>query len=178
MIYRVMDKTPDCGPEVFIAPDASVMGDVTIGADTSIWFGCVVRGDVHHIRIGERCNIQDLSVLHVTGGRFPLLLEDCVSVGHRALLHGCTLRRWSFVGMGATIMDDAELGEYAMLAAGSLLPPGKKIPPRMLAMGSPARVVREITPEEEAMFQRTIERYVELKKVYRSPDFVALRNDA
>ncbi|MBE7438317.1 MAG: gamma carbonic anhydrase family protein [Spirochaetales bacterium] len=171
MIYRVMDKSPQIGEGVFIAPDASVMGDVVIGPETSIWFGCVVRGDVHHIRLGERCNIQDLSLLHVTGGRFPLLMEDCVSVGHRALLHGCTLRRWSFVGMGAIVMDDAELGEWAMLAAGSLLPPGKKIPPRMLAMGSPARVVREITEEEEAMFRRTIDRYVELKKNYLSPEF-------
>lgn len=167
MIYEIGDLKPKLAPDVFVAPDAQVMGDVEIGTGSGIWFGCVVRGDVHSIRIGENTNVQDLSMLHVTGGKYSLNIGNNVTMGHRVTVHGCTLRDNSFVGIGATMMDNSELGEFALLAAGALLTPGKKVPPRMVAMGSPAKVVREITPEEEAMILNIPKKYTELRERYR-----------
>ncbi len=170
MIYNYKDLQPKLAPDVFVAPDAWVIGDVEIGAGSSVWFGSVVRGDVHYIRIGENTNIQDHSVLHVTGGKFALEIGNNVTLGHRVTVHGCTLRDHAFVGIGATVLDNCEIGEFGFLAAGALLTPGKKIPPRMVAMGSPAKVVREITPEEEAMMIRTAEKYRNLGRDYRDPE--------
>tara|TARA_Y100001972_G_scaffold116442_1_gene154290 strand:- start:16 stop:555 length:540 start_codon:yes stop_codon:yes gene_type:complete len=168
MIYELGDLKPQLAPDVFVAPDAQVIGDVKIGTGSGIWFGCVVRGDVHYIQIGENTNVQDLSMLHVTGGKYPLVIGNNVTLGHRVTVHGCTLKDHSFVGIGATVMDDCELGEFALLGAGALLPPGKKIPPRMLAIGTPAKVVREITPEEEQMILNIPVKYRELRERYRA----------
>jgi carbonic anhydrase/acetyltransferase-like protein (isoleucine patch superfamily) len=167
MIYELGELSPRLAPDVFIAPDARVIGDVTIGAGSGVWFGCVVRGDVHFIEIGENTNVQDLSMLHVTGGKFPLRIGNNCTLGHRVTVHGCNLRDHAFVGIGATVMDDCEIGEFGLLAAGALLTPGKKIPPRMVAMGSPAKVVREITPEEEQMILNIPVKYRELRDRYR-----------
>ncbi len=167
MIYELGELKPQLAPDVFVAPDAQVIGDVKIGSGSGIWFGCVVRGDVHYITIGENTNVQDLSMLHVTGGKFPLVIGNNCTLGHRVTLHGCVLRDYAFVGIGATVMDDCEMGEYSLLAAGALLTPGKKIPPRMVAMGSPAKVVREITPEEEAMIRNIPAKYTALRERYR-----------
>ncbi|MCR9143066.1 MAG: gamma carbonic anhydrase family protein [bacterium] len=167
MIYELDDLKPKLAPDVFVAPDAQVIGDVKIGTGSGVWFGCVVRGDVHYITIGENTNVQDLSMLHVTGGKFPLIIGNNCTLGHRVTLHGCTLRDYAFVGIGATAMDDTEMGEFSLLAAGALLTPGKKIPPRMVAMGSPAKVVREITPEEEAMIRNIPAKYTALRERYR-----------
>jgi len=171
MIYSLEDIKPEFAEGVFIAPSADIIGDVKIKKDSSIWFGCVIRGDVNYIRIGECCNIQDMSMIHVTNGKFPTILGDHVSLGHRVTLHGCILYDYSFIGMGATVMDGCEIGEFAFLAAGSLLTPGKKIPPGMMAMGSPAKVIREITAEEKALILRTSENYKNYKNRYLQDSF-------
>ena len=166
-IHSWQGHEPQLAPDVWIAPDAKVIGQVSIATGSSIWFGCVVRGDVEPISIGSNTNVQDLSLLHVTGGKFPLEIGSHCTLGHRATLHGCVLRDYAFVGIGATVLDGCELGEFALLAAGSLLPPGKKIPPFSLAMGIPAKVVRKITSEEEQMIKRSAQRYSQLKENYR-----------
>jgi carbonic anhydrase/acetyltransferase-like protein (isoleucine patch superfamily) len=171
MIYRFEQHTPQIAPDVFIAPDATVIGQVRIGAGSGVWFGSLVRGDVHSIDIGEHTNIQDHCVLHVTGGKFALRIGNHCTLGHRVTLHGCTLHDHAFMGIGSTVLDGCVIEEFGFLAAGSQLPPGKTIPSRMLAMGSPAKVVREITAEEEEMMRRTAVKYSELARVYRSANF-------
>lgn len=166
MLYTYRDTQPQIAAGVFIAPDAAVIGNVKIGAGSGVWFGCTVRGDVHHIEIGENTNIQDQSVLHVTGGKFPLIIGSGVTLGHRVTVHGCVIGDNAFLGIGSTVLDGCELGEYSFLAAGSLLPPGKKIPPRKLAMGAPAKILRDITDEEEEMMNRIRETYGRLRGEY------------
>jgi carbonic anhydrase/acetyltransferase-like protein (isoleucine patch superfamily) len=166
MIYEWNGMRPQIPDDVFIAPNSIVLGDVQIGKNSSIWFGSVVRGDVNYIRIGEGTNVQDLCILHVTEGKFPLIIGSYVTLAHRVTVHGCTVADHAFIGMEAVVMDGAELGEYSFLAAGSLLPPGKKIPPRMLAMGSPAKVIREINADEEAMMKSIPARYSARSKDY------------
>ena len=158
---------PTLGADVFIADTARVIGDVHLGDGTSIWYGTVVRGDVFHIRIGRRVNLQDLTVVHVTTGRHATLIEDDVSVGHRAIIHGATVRRGALIGMGATVMDGAEIGEQAMVGAGALVTPGTLIAPRTLALGSPAKPVRALRAEELAHMADTARHYVELAALYR-----------
>lgn len=167
---------PKIHPSSFVAPNAWVLGDVEMGEDCSIWFGSVVRGDVHKIRIGNRVNIQDMSLLHVTKDRFSLTIEDNVSLGHRVTLHGCHLKSHSFVGMGATIMDGVVLGEYSFVGAGSLVTPGKIIPPNVLLMGSPAKIVREISEAEKAIIENTYRNYVKYKANYESCNLVTNPN--
>jgi carbonic anhydrase/acetyltransferase-like protein (isoleucine patch superfamily) len=158
---------PRIHESAFVAPTATIIGDVEIGEDASIWFGTVVRGDVFHIRIGARSNVQDLTMVHVTTGRHATILEDDVTVGHRVTLHGCTLRRGCLVGMGATVMDEAEVGEWSLIGAGSLLTPGTKIPPGVLAFGSPCKVRRELTDAELENLRRSAPHYVNIAKSYR-----------
>ncbi len=177
MIYRLGNLTPQIAMDVFIAPDAQVIGNVSIGAGSGVWFGCVLRGDVHSITIGENCNIQDMSLLHVTGGKYPLTMGNNCTLGHRVTLHGCTLKDFAFIGIGSTVLDGCEIGEFAFLAAGSLLPPGKSIPPRMMAMGSPVKVIREITPQEEELIRSTAEKYRLRREEYRNPEnFVPIKS--
>lgn len=170
MIYRFKDKLPSIAPDVWIAPDAVVIGDVKIGAGSGIWFGTLVRGDVHSIEIGENTNVQDHSVLHVTGGKFALRIGNHCTLGHRVTVHGCTLKDHAFLGIGSTALDGSVIEEFGLLAAGSLLAPGKVVPARMVAMGTPAKVVREITPEEEEMIRSIPLKYRELKDVYRNSE--------
>ncbi len=158
--------TPTIGPRVFIADTARVIGDVHVGEDSSIWYGSVVRGDVHHIRVGARVNIQDLSVLHVTSGRYPTIVGDDVTVGHRAILHGCTIGARALVGMGATVMDQAVVGEESMVGAGALVTPGTIVEPRTLVIGSPARPKRPLTDEELRWLRASAGHYVELAATY------------
>lgn len=157
---------PIIGPGAFIAPGAIVIGEVEIGAAASIWFGSIVRGDVHWIRIGERTNVQDGCVLHVTRGAHPLLIEDRVTVGHGVVLHGCTLLPGSFVGMGARVLDGAVVGEGAMIGAGALVTPGAVVPPGTLALGVPARIVRPLTGEERTRIAASADRYVKYAEEY------------
>ena len=160
MIYPYKDKTPNIDPSVFIADYATITGDVTIGAETSVWFNTVIRGDVSPVIIGKKVSIQDLSCLHQSP-KFPLIIEDEVTIGHQVTLHSCTVRKGALIGMGSIILDGAEIGEGAFIGAGSLVPPGKKIPPNMLALGSPAKVVRELNDEDRADMERVVREYAE-----------------
>ena len=166
MLYAYKEKFPVLKEGVWIAPNSVLIGDVVLEKDVNVWFSCVIRGDVHSIRIGKNCNIQDMSMLHVTSNKFSLTMGDNCTLGHRVTLHGCTLEDYSFVGIGATVLDGCVLGEFSMIGAGSLVPPGKKIPPRCLALGVPAQVKREITQKEENLIKNTVEHYKTLKNYY------------
>jgi carbonic anhydrase/acetyltransferase-like protein (isoleucine patch superfamily) len=150
MIAHVMGKSPKIAASAFIAPSADVMGDVTIGEHASIWFQAVVRGDVHWIKIGDYTNVQDGCILHVTNGEAPLTIGARVTIGHKALLHGCTVGDDCLIGMGAILLDHVEVGAGSVVAAGALLPPGKKYPPGSLIIGAPAKALRPITEKERA----------------------------
>lgn len=157
---------PKIHETAFIAEDAVVIGDVEIGEDASVWYGSVVRGDVNFIRIGARTNIQDGTVVHVTSKTHSTILEEEITVGHRVTLHGCYVESGCLIGIGATLLDGVRVGRNSLVAAGSLLTPGTQIPPNSLAMGSPAKVTRELTPDELTYLQRSWQSYVELKKHY------------
>jgi carbonic anhydrase/acetyltransferase-like protein (isoleucine patch superfamily) len=167
MIYPFHGKQPNIHPSVFIADFATVTGDVTIGAESSVWFNTVIRGDVAPTIIGNKTNIQDLCVLHQSPDN-PLILEDNVTIGHQVTLHSCKIRKGALVGMGSIILDGAEVGEGAFIGAGSLLPPGKVIPPGMLALGRPAKVVRELTAEDKTDMERIVREYAEKGAYYKS----------
>lgn len=165
-IYRFGAKWPELGEAVFLAPGARVIGDVEIGAGSSIWFNCVVRGDVNSIRIGARSNLQDGSVIHVTTKTHQTRIGNDVLIGHMAMIHGCTLEDGAFVGMGATVMDGCVIESGGMLAAGSLLTPGKVIKSGQLWAGLAARYVRDLTPEEVRHNSEGLRGYVELAAEY------------
>ncbi len=167
MIYPFKDKNPKIDPSVYIADNAVVTGDVTIDEESTIWFSTVIRGDVAPTIIGKRCSIQDLSCIHQSPNN-PVIIEDEVTVGHQVTLHGCVIRKRALIGMGSIILDGAEIGEGAFVGAGSLVPPGKKIPPYSLAMGRPAKVVREVTAEDREDMDRIIREYVEKGQLYKS----------
>jgi carbonic anhydrase/acetyltransferase-like protein (isoleucine patch superfamily) len=173
MIMNFKHFTPTIGKNVFVAPSADVIGRVTIGEDSSIWFGVVVRGDVHYITIGERTSIQDLSMVHITHHKkddesdgYPTHIGNDVTVGHMVMLHGCTIEDACLIGMSATILDGAVIGKESIVGAGALVTKGKIFPPRSLIMGSPAKVVRELTDEEVAELYASAKRYVSFKNEY------------
>ncbi len=167
MVQPFRGVAPRIPADVFVAPSAVVIGDVEIGAGSSIWFHTVVRGDVHRIRIGARTNVQDACVLHVTGGRHPLDVGDDVSIGHRAVIHGCTVGHRVLVGMGAVVLDGARIGDDSLVGAGALVPEGVEFPPRSVLLGVPARRVREVTDAEVARIARTRDDYLDLSRRYR-----------
>lgn len=167
MIYPYKDKFPQIDPSVFIADYTTISGDVTIGAESSVWFNTVIRGDVSPTVIGNKVNIQDLCMLHQSPGK-TLLLEDEVTIGHQVTLHSCTIRKGALVGMGSVILDGAEVGEGAFVGAGSLVPPGKVIPPGMLALGRPAKVVRELREDDKIDMERIVREYAEKGAYYKS----------
>jgi carbonic anhydrase/acetyltransferase-like protein (isoleucine patch superfamily) len=154
-------KTPRIDPTVFLATSCVVVGDVELGPGASIWYGAVVRGDVNSIRIGARTNIQDLAVIHVTGGTHPTVIGDDVTVGHQAVLHGCTVKDRCLIGIGAIVLDGAVVGEEAMVGAGALVPPGMVVPPRSLVMGAPARVRRSLDDADVAGLRASAAHYVD-----------------
>lgn len=166
MIHSYKGMKPKIAATAFIADGAHIIGDVQIGEHSSVWFNCVLRGDVFPIRIGDHTNIQDGTIIHVTSDQFPTILGNCVTIGHGVILHGCQVRDGSLIGIGSIILDEAEIGEACLIAAGSLITPGTKIPPRSLVMGAPAKVRRELSPEEVARNQENWQHYVELKNVY------------
>ncbi len=168
MIREFRGKRPRIHPTVFIAEDALVLGDVEIGEGSSVWFGAIVRGDVHFIRIGARTNVQDGSVLHVTRERYPLVIGSDVTIGHRVTVHGCVVRDRCLIGMGATILDGAEVGEESVIAAGSLVPEGMRVPPRSVVMGLPGRVARAIRDADLNRIHRHAADYVKLAEEYRA----------
>lgn len=158
MLIQYKGNRPVLANNVYIAEGAKIIGQVAIGEYSSIWFNCVLRGDIESITIGKRTNVQDLSMLH-TNFNQPLVLEDDVSVGHSCVLHGCKIRKGSLIGMGAIVLNDAEIGENCLVGAGSLIPERKIFPPNSLIIGSPAKVVRELTPEEIKSMHDLSERY-------------------
>ncbi|WP_134700196.1 gamma carbonic anhydrase family protein [Ammoniphilus sp. YIM 78166] len=168
-ILPYMGKSPVIHDTVFLAKGSLVSGDVTIGKDSSIWYNTVIRGDIAPTIIGERTSIQDNSTLHQSPGN-PLIIEDEVTVGHNAVLHSCIVRQGALIGMGAIILDGAEIGEEAMIGAGSLVPPGKKIPPRCLAVGSPAKVIRELNEKDFAELKRIRQSYVDKGRYYKEAE--------
>jgi carbonic anhydrase/acetyltransferase-like protein (isoleucine patch superfamily) len=155
------DTSPRLHERVWVAPGAVLIGDVEIGADSSVFYGSVLRGDVERIRIGERTNIQDQATLHVSAGRFPTLLGNEITVGHRAVVHGCRVGDGALIGIGSIILDGAEIGENALIGAGAVVTPGSKIPAGMLAVGMPARVIRALDDEEIAQQRARTLRYVD-----------------
>ena len=168
-LYPFEGKRPVVHPTAFVAPGAQLIGDVEIGAEASIWYNCVLRGDVNRIRIGARTNIQDGTIVHVNAGRQSTLIGADVTVGHAAIVHACTLLDRAFVGMGATVLDGAVIEEGGVLAAGSVLPPGKRIGRLELWLGNPAKRVRVLAAEERAeRFDRTAPHYVELAGRHRA----------
>ncbi|MFP4535245.1 MAG: gamma carbonic anhydrase family protein [Spirochaetaceae bacterium] len=160
-------KRPTIDQTVFLADGVRIVGDVTIGGDSSVWYNAVIRGDIHYVRIGRGTNIQDLSVLHVTHETHPLEIGDQVTVGHGATLHGCTLRDRCLVGMGAIVLDGALVDEQAMVAAGAVVPPRMTVPSGSLVAGVPARVIRELTEKELAEFAASADRYVNYARKQR-----------
>jgi len=159
-------KTPKLGERVFVADGACIIGDVEIGDETGIWFNAVIRGDVNYVRIGSRTSIQDGAVCHVTLDLYPLLVGSDVTVGHRAVIHGCKIGDGCLIGMGAVILDDAEIGEQSIIAAGSVVAPRAKIPPRTLAVGAPAKPKRPVTAEELKEIEEGAAHYVKLAQSY------------
>lgn len=166
-------KTPEIDPTAFVAPGARLIGDVALGPEASIWYNCVLRGDVNRIRIGARTNVQDGSVIHVDSpapgapAGQPTIIGDDVLIGHLAMVHGCRLHDRAFVGLGAIVMDGCEIESEAMLAAGAMLTPGKRIPSGQLWAGRPAKYVRDLTPAEIAAQRQGIAHYVALAKAHR-----------
>ncbi|HEY2774204.1 MAG TPA: gamma carbonic anhydrase family protein [Candidatus Binatia bacterium] len=160
MIRPYLEITPRIAASAWIAPSADVIGDVEIGDGSSIWYASVVRGDVFPIRIGARTNVQDHCVLHVTHERHACILRDDITIGHRVVLHGCTVESRALVGIGAIVLDRVVIGEGALVAAGALVTPGTRVPPGMVAMGSPARIVREVTDAERAWMEESSRNYV------------------
>lgn len=167
-LYEIDGRAPRVPADVYLAPGSQVVGDVQLGADSTVWFNAVVRGDVQGVRIGARTNVQDLALVHVTTGRWPCELGDDVTVGHGAKLHGCRVAGLVMIGMGAVILDGAEVGEGSIVAAQSLVRVGFKVPPGTLVAGVPAVVKRELTEAERAEIRRSAQRYVELGRLYRS----------
>ncbi len=159
---------PAVHPTAWIDASAQVIGKVTVGARSSIWFNCVVRGDVHEIHIGDETNVQDLSCLHVLKDRFSLHLGNRVTVGHSVTLHGCKVSDLCLIGMGATVLDGAEIGEGCIVAAGALVAPGAVIPPGSMVVGSPGKVKRPITASERELLVKSAANYVEYSRQYRS----------
>ncbi|MCE1187741.1 MAG: gamma carbonic anhydrase family protein [Ignavibacteria bacterium] len=163
-IFNFKDKTPLLHESVFVAAGVRIIGDVTIGEDASIWFNTVIRGDVNFVKIGKLTNVQDGSVLHVTSGTAPLVIGEGVTIGHKACLHGCQINDYSLIGMGAIVLDNAIVEKNAMVAAGAVVRPGFIVPTGKLVAGIPAKIVRDLTPEEIAWFETSAHHYAEYAK--------------
>ncbi|MBW2476188.1 MAG: gamma carbonic anhydrase family protein, partial [Deltaproteobacteria bacterium] len=166
MIMPYESTVPLIDSSVFVADNATIIGDVTIGEDSSVWFNVVVRGDVNNIRIGDRSNIQDGSIVHVTHQKHPTRIGDDVTVGHSVTLHGCTVGNACLIGIGSILLDGVEVGDCSLVAAGSLVVPGSQIPPGSLVMGQPAKVVRPLTQLEQEDVLRHAENYVGYARKY------------
>jgi len=164
--YAPHGIAPRISEKAFIAPGAAVIGDVEIGEDSGVWFGCVVRGDVNYVRIGKRTNIQDGTVIHVTRKTGPTIIGSNITIGHAALLHACTLEDGCFIGMRATLMDGVVVESGAQIAAGALVTPNKRVPKGQLWAGSPAKYFRDLTEEEQRFIPISAENYVKHAREY------------
>jgi len=168
MIKSFQNLSPKIHESVFVADDAIIIGAVEIGAESSVWFGSILRGDVNHIRIGARTNVQDGSIIHVSRETHSTILEDEVTLGHRVTLHGCHIETGCLIGIGAIILDGVRVGKNSMVAAGSLITPNTQIPPRSLVMGSPAKVKRELGDDEVKDLEKFWRNYVSLSRIYQN----------
>lgn len=165
MIYAYNERIPAIDESSYVAENATVIGDVVLGAQASVWFGVVLRGDIEPIQVGARSNIQDNSVAHTSNG-YPVILGDDVTVGHKVTLHGCKIGNNCLIGMGAILLDGCEIGDNCFIGAGALVKQGQKIPDGSLVVGSPARVIRKLTQDDFKNIRRFSNRYVELVEAY------------
>jgi len=170
MIYEFLKRKPEFDDSVFVAPSADIIGDVTIGKQSSVWFNVTIRGDVNWIEIGERSNIQDNSCIHVMNQTGPTKIGDEVTVGHCAMIHGCTIHDRVLIGMNATILDEAVVESDCIVAAGSLVPPGKRLESGYLYMGSPVKKARKLSEEEFNSIPQYAANYVKYKRAYQQKD--------
>ncbi len=168
MLYDLKGTRPLLGKSVFVAPGAHVIGDVHLGDDASVWFGAVVRGDSMPIRIGARTNVQDNAVLHITSSEHGCILGDDVTVGHAAIVHGCTIGHRCLVGMGSVVLDGAVVGDDSFIAAGSLVTPGTIIPARSFVLGRPAKVARPVSERDLEGIRLAAQRYVEYAREFQT----------
>jgi carbonic anhydrase/acetyltransferase-like protein (isoleucine patch superfamily) len=160
LILPYQDKYPKIHESVLVADGAHVIGDVEIGKDSSIWFNTVVRGDVNYIRIGERTNIQDLTMVHVTYKKFPTFIGNDISIGHSAVIHGCRIDDFALIGIGAKILDDAHVSSFSLVAAGSVVKEKFVVPQGVLVAGVPAKIVRDLRPEEIERIKQNAKNYL------------------
>lgn len=167
-VIPFQEKTPVVSASAFVAPDAWVIGDTTIGDNVSIFFNAVLRGDIQSISVGRGTNLQEHSLVHTSHGMSPARIGEDVTVGHRAIIHGCSIGDRCLIGMGATILDNAEVGDECIIGAHTLVPKGMKIPPRSLVMGTPGKVVRELSTEEITSLTASAKGYQELGAVYQT----------
>ena len=158
-IYQLDDLVPEVHPDAYVADSAQVIGEVSLAEDSSVWYGSVIRGDSDRISVGAGSNIQDASVLHADKG-FPLTIGERVTVGHQVMLHGCTIGDESLIGIGAVVLNGARIGRHCLVGAGSLVTEGKEFPDNSLIMGSPAKVVRELSPEQAQRLRQSALNYV------------------
>ncbi|MFZ9543695.1 MAG: gamma carbonic anhydrase family protein [Hylemonella sp.] len=165
-LYEFEGNAPQLGPNAYVADSAEVIGKVSLGQNTSVWFACVLRGDSEHIRIGNNCNIQDASVLHADEG-VPLTLEDNVSVGHQVMLHGCTIGAGSLIGIGAVALNHAKIGKNCLVGAGALITEGKEFPDGSMILGSPAKAVKQLSEQQMANMRRIAQHYVDNAERFR-----------
>lgn len=167
MIHSYRGITPNIDPSAYIEESAQIIGDVVIGKETSVWFHAVIRGDVNYIRIGDRTNIQDGCLLHVRDKKYPLIVGSGVTVGHGAILHGCVVRDSTLIGMGAIVLDNAQIGDHSLVAAGAVVKEQSAVPDGVLVAGVPAAVVRPLTEEERQMIEQSAQNYLEYVKSYQ-----------
>jgi len=166
MILTYQNISPQFASGVFVAPNATIIGDVEIGVESSVWFNTVIRGDVNSIRIGSRTNIQDLTMCHVTLDKWPLIIGNGVTIGHGAVVHGCVIHDFCLIGMGARVLDGAEIGHHSLIAAGALVREGDKIPPYSLVAGLPGQVKRRLDDAEIKNLEDSATRYVNYSRTY------------
>jgi gamma-carbonic anhydrase len=167
MIRPFRGVMPRIAKSAYIDASAQVIGDVVIGERSSVWLNVSIRGDVNHIRVGDETSIQDNSVLHVDHDLYPCIVGNRVTVGHRVVLHGCAVEDDVLIGIGAVVLNGAKVGRGAVVAAGALVPEGMDVPPNSMAIGMPARIRREVTPEEQERFRKNCENYVRITAIYK-----------
>jgi carbonic anhydrase/acetyltransferase-like protein (isoleucine patch superfamily) len=164
-LFLYQDLFPKIDDTVFLASGVKIVGDVSIGNNSSVWYNCVIRGDVHYVKIGENTNVQDCSMLHVTNGRYPLNIGNMVTIGHSVKLHGCTLQDLCLIGIGAIVLDGAVVEEKSIVAAGSVVKPNFVVPTGKLVAGVPARIVRDLTEAELVDLEKSAERYMKYTEI-------------